>query len=166
MGKILKIVIIVVALLTIGFLVRPPVTGGRLSSLWGIRFTGESILHAGSDIAHSIGTPINPAIMGRIRETGYDDQRGNYIRIAHAGIIESRYYHLDSININNGDTVNHSSIIGTVGNTGYSTGPHLHYEIRLFGIPLPPFLLSLPGMIFKYLPTKIEFPNIEIPANL
>jgi len=151
--------IVIVVVVGLGMVLQPPVTGGRLSSMWGIRFVG-TFLHPGSDIAHSVGAPINPVAKGTIKEAGYDDMRGNFIRIGHIGIVESRYYHLDSIWVNRGDNVNHKNIIGTVGNTGYSTGPHLHYEIRLFGIPLPPFLLCLPGTIFKHLSKNIEIPAI------
>jgi len=144
-----KLIIIAVILIVLGLLVRPPVSGGRLTSWWGIRFSGPGFWHAGSDIGHATGTPINPVSAGTVKETGFHELSGNYVNITHIGIVESRYYHLDRIDTAVGDKVNHSTVIGTVGNTGFSTGPHLHYEIRLFGIPLPAFLLSLPGTIFK-----------------
>ena len=147
-----KPIIIAAILIVLGLMVRPPVEGGKLTSWWGIRpGSPGGWFHTGSDIGHSVGTPVNPVAPGTIKITSNDlsDDRGLYILISHLGLIESRYYHLDSISVSAGDKVNHKSVIGRLGNTGLSTGPHLHYEIRLFGIPLPAFLLSIPGIVFK-----------------
>ena len=62
-------------------------------------------------------------------------------------LIESRYLHLDSIAVTAGQKVEPSQPIGTVGNTGISTGSHLHFEIRVLGVPLPAYALCLPGRI-------------------
>ncbi|MCL2804641.1 MAG: M23 family metallopeptidase [Treponema sp.] len=145
-----KIIVIIVLILALGFFVRPPVIGGKLTSWWGIRPSGiTGFFHPGSDIGHNVGTPVFPVSRGTIKQTGYDDQRGYFVNISHLGFTESRYYHLDSISVQEGEKVDLKSIIGTVGDTGTSTGPHLHFEIRIFKIPLPAYLVSLPGRIFQ-----------------
>jgi len=148
----MKKVIFIIAILLIGFFLRPPVDGGRFSSWWGLRPGGlDGWFHVGSDIAHATGTPITPVSWGNIKQAGYCDLRGYYVIISHLGFLESRYYHLDTITTAVRESVDHKSVIGTVGDTGLSTGPHLHFEIRVFGIPLPAFLLSLPGRLFNML---------------
>jgi len=146
MKKKVIIIFIILFIIVSGFLLRPPVAGGNLTSWWGIRPGGlDGWFHTGSDIGHAAGTPVNPVSMGTIRHTGFDDLRGHFIYVSHFGFLESRYHHLNSIEIKTGENVNHKSVIGTVGNTGLSTGPHLHFEIRLLGVPLPAYLLTLPG---------------------
>jgi len=151
-----KVITFIVIFLVLGFLIRPPVAGGKLTSLWGIRFSGiGGFFHSGSDIGQALGTPVTPASIGTVKQTGYDDQRGNFVKISHLGIMETRYYHLDSITVSAGENVNYKSVIGTLGNTGTSTGPHLHLEIRLIGIPLPAYLLTLPGNILQNLTKRL-----------
>ena len=145
-----RLLLIIVIILALGFLLRPPVSGGRLSSVYGIRFFAGRVFHNGSDIALPVGSPVKPVTWGTIKETGFTDSKGNYISISHLSIIQSHYMHLDTIDSSVGQKVNHSTVIGTVGNTGLSTGPHIHYEIRVFGVPLPPYLLCLPGIAFKF----------------
>jgi len=145
-----KIIIILIPLIVLGLLIRPPVDGGKLTSWWGIRPGGlDGWFHSGSDIGHATGTPINPVSSGTVKQTGFDDIRGYYVNISHLGFMESRYYHLDKVDVTESESVNHRSVIGTVGNTGLSTGPHLHYEIRFFGVPFPAFLFTLPGRVVK-----------------
>ena len=144
-GFLLLIIIFVVS----AVLLRPPVNGGRISSRYGTRVAFERNFHNGTDIALPTGSPVNSTSWGTVKLTGYDERSGNYIIITHLPGIESRYLHLDSINVNRGQGVNPRTIIGTVGNTGLSTGPHLHFEIRVLGIPLPPYILILPGRIVQ-----------------
>jgi len=145
-GKLITILVIVGL---IGFLLRPPVTGGKLTSWFGIRPGGlDGNFHTGSDIGHAVGTPVRSVAGGKVRSTGFHDNAGNFVNVSHMGIAETRYYHLDAILATTGQSVNHKTVIGTVGNTGLSTGPHLHFEVRFFGIPLPAYLLTFPGRIF------------------
>jgi len=147
-----KILIIAVVLLVLGLLLHPPVSGGKFSSPWGIRPGGlDGWFHTGSDIAHAVGTQVTPVAPGKISHVNNnpEDPRGLSVNISHLGFIQTRYYHLNSIDMAAGETVNHKSVIGTLGNTGLSTGPHIHYEIRLLGIPLPAYLLTLPARIFQ-----------------
>ena len=145
-----KIFITIIILFMWGLLIRPPVTGGRLSSPWGLRFTTDRLFHPGSDIALPTGSPIYPIAPGTVRETGFNERIGNYMIIDHLPAIQSRYLHFDTMNSQAGNKVEYKTIIGTVGNTGsISTGPHIHWEIRVFNIPLPAYLLCLPGRLLQ-----------------
>jgi len=144
-----RIIIIVGVILFFGFLFSPPVQGGKLTSWYGIRLSGlGGFWHPGTDIGHYVGAPVTSVGTGTVTRTGNEETgRGLFIDISHYGVFQSRYYHLDSIAVAAGEKVGHKTQIGTVGNTGFSTGPHLHYEIRLIGIPLPPHLITRPGII-------------------
>ena len=144
-----KLVTILVFLLVWSFFVRPPVSGGVLTSRFGPRYFAGHHFHPGSDIALPTGAPVNSISWGTVERTGYNERAGNYIRIAHLPGIISRYYHLDTINVTPGQQINPSMVIGTVGNTGLSTGSHLHFEIRVAGVPLPAYTLILPGRLFN-----------------
>ena len=107
------------------------------------------MFHTGTDIALPFGTPVNSTTWGRVKETGFTDRNGYFIIITHLPGTESRYLHLDSINIAEGVKVNPGSFIGTLGNTGVSTGGHLHFELRVLGVPLPPYILCAPGRLIQ-----------------
>lgn len=77
---------------------------------------------------------------GFIIDKGYNDIFGNYIEIRHSETTTTFYAHMDTTNVNKGDTVKGGEVIGTVGSTGFSTGPHLHYEVRINGKPVDPHL--------------------------
>ena len=147
MKKFLKILIIIIAA---SILLRPPVNGGTITSWYGPRFAFDRVFHTGTDIALPTGTPINSISWGTVKATGFDEREGLFVTVNHLPGFYSRYLHLDSIKINNGDKVNGKTIIGNAGNTGISTGSHLHFEIRLFGIPLPPYLILIPGRLFQW----------------
>ena len=107
-----------------GFLVRP-VSGGRRSQ--GIHG------HNGIDIASTPGTPVVAAADGRIlvaRDGGYNGGYGNMIIISHANGIQTVYAHLLAVDVTSGQMVSQGQVIGSLGNTGKSTGPHLHFEVR------------------------------------
>ena len=142
-----KIITIFVILLVWAFLIRPPVTGGTLTSWFGPRNFGGRTFHPGSDIALPTGAPVNSISWGTVYRTGYNERAGNYIRIAHIAGLTSRYYHLDAKFVEAGQRIDPSMVIGTVGNTGLSTGSHLHFEIRVGGVPLPAYALTQPGRL-------------------
>ncbi len=98
----------------------------------------RGIPHTGIDIAVSQGTEVVAAAPGRVAESKYDDGRGNYIVIRHNDEYSTLYAHLEKASVKSGDTVEKGQIIGTVGSTGLSTGPHLHYEIHKNGTPVDP----------------------------
>jgi len=127
-----------------GLLIRLPVKGGKLTSIYGFRSGG---FHYGSDLGLPIGTAVKPVTWGKVRRTGFDNRSGNLVMITHLPGLESRYYHLNSVDVVSGQWVGLGTIIGTSGNTGQSSGPHLHFEIRVLGVALPPYLLCLPNVI-------------------
>ncbi|MFW5843344.1 MAG: M23 family metallopeptidase [Spirochaetota bacterium] len=132
----------------LGILFRRPVENVRISSHFGPRrspFTGVMAAHGGVDFAAPIGTDVLAARAGVVEAIGVDPIMGNYVLLAHDGDYHTFYGHLDHVDVRLNDKVSSGSIIGAVGNTGLSTGSHLHFEVRLDGIPRDP-LLHLPGL--------------------
>ncbi len=116
-------------------------TRGWITSGFGYRiypFTGETKFHEGLDISTRIGTDVVATADGIVVETGYDITYGNNIIIDHGFGFVTRYGHLSRIDVKTGSVVKRGQKIGEVGNTGFSTGPHLHYEIRINGVPVNP----------------------------
>lgn len=114
---------------------------GWISSRFGPRvspFTGRRIMHKGIDIANGRGTAVVAPGAGRVVSVGRDRARGNVLSLAHGYGIVTRYGHLDKILVKEGQRVKRGRRIATMGNTGFSTGPHLHYEIRMRGVPVDP----------------------------
>jgi murein DD-endopeptidase MepM/ murein hydrolase activator NlpD len=116
------------------FLMRTPVDGARLSSGFGMRrhpILGYSRMHKGVDFAAPSGTPIYAAGAGRVVSAGRNGGYGNYIRLRHSGEYSTAYAHLSRFakGIRAGSRIQQGQVIGYVGTTGRSTGPHLHYEI-------------------------------------
>ncbi|MFW6242189.1 MAG: M23 family metallopeptidase, partial [Thermodesulfobacteriota bacterium] len=119
--------------------IRP--TTGIYTSRFGNRkspFTGLVEFHAGLDIASRKGTPVTAAADGRVTFAGERGSYGRMIVIDHGHGMITRYAHLDEILIENGKKVRRGERIALMGNTGRSTGPHLHYEVRLNGVPVDP----------------------------
>jgi murein DD-endopeptidase MepM/ murein hydrolase activator NlpD len=115
---------------------RLPLRRYTLTSSYGIRkdpFTGTIQRHEGIDLAAPEETEVFPTRPGRVIETGYNAVYGNYIKIEHEGGWTSVYGHLKTILVDLHKDVFSSTVIGTVGTTGQSTGPHLHFEIRQNG---------------------------------
>lgn len=120
-----------------------PVERARLTSPFGMRkdpFTGELHHHNGVDLAATEGTPVRSARTGIIKHFGFDAVLGNYIIIAHDNSVETVYGHLKTMQVRLNQKVNSGTIIGTVGTTGRSTGPHLHFEIRILSTAKNPAL--------------------------
>lgn len=114
-------------------LVRP--VSGTITSRFGRRSGGT---HTGLDIATSRGTSIVAAAGGTVTSASYRGSYGNLIIISHGNGIETYYAHCDSINVSAGQTVSQGQLIGRVGSTGNSTGPHLHLEVRVNGVAQNP----------------------------
>lgn len=95
-------------------------------------------LHTGIDIGASYGTSILAANKGTVIVAGWNDAYGNYIIIDHGGGITTLYGHSSKLLVSAGQTVNKGDVIAKVGSTGYSTGPHLHFEVRKNGTPVNP----------------------------
>lgn len=111
-----------------------PVRGYAINSPFGLRklaIEARARAHKGVDIAAPKGTSVFSAAEGRIIRTGYDaGGYGNFIEVRHPNGLSTVYGHLIRIDVASGDAVAHGQRIGLVGSTGYSTGPHLHFEVR------------------------------------
>ncbi|MBV8490576.1 MAG: peptidoglycan DD-metalloendopeptidase family protein [Candidatus Eremiobacteraeota bacterium] len=117
-----------------------PVTG-TITSPFGWRsnpFRGSPEFHQGLDIAAPTGTTVTAAASGTVIMAQWYGGYGNYILIDHGGGYSSGYGHLSQIYVSNGQSVTRGQAIGAVGSTGQSTGPHLHFEIRMEGKPVDP----------------------------
>lgn len=128
-------------------LMKTPINGARLSSGFGMRrhpILGYSLLHKGTDFAAPPGTPIMAAGDGVIVRAGGFGSYGNYVRIRHSDGYETAYAHMSRFGrgIRPGVSVRQRQIIGYVGTTGRSTGPHLHYEVLLRGQQMNPMNLK------------------------
>lgn len=131
------------------FLMKTPINGARLSSGYGFRqhpILGYTLLHKGTDFAAPIGTPILAAGDGVIERAGGFGTYGNYVRIRHSDGYETAYAHMSRFGhgVRAGAQVRQQQVIGYVGVTGRSTGPHLHYEVLLNGQQINPMRLKVP----------------------
>ena len=118
-----------------------PVQGFRLSSTYGERehpVLGGTRMHKGLDLAVPSGTPVRAPADGVVEKASWFSSYGNFIEIAHGGNMETRYGHLSAYNVVEGQHVHKGDVIGYVGTTGRSTGPHLHYEVRISGEAVDP----------------------------
>ena len=117
-----------------------PVTG-TITSPFGWRsnpFGGSPEFHQGLDIAAPSGTTVTAAAGGTVIMAQWYGGYGNYILIDHGGGYSTGYGHLSAIYVSNGQSVSRGQAIGAVGSTGQSTGPHLHFEVRINGKPVDP----------------------------
>ncbi len=119
-----------------------PIRGGyRISSRFGSRIhpiTGRRSFHDGVDLACSSGTPIHAAANGRVVHAGWYGAYGIAIVIDHGSGWSTLYGHCSSLACGTGQNVSAGQVVGCVGSTGYSTGPHLHYSVRNYGAPVSP----------------------------
>ncbi|GMO57205.1 MAG: M23 family metallopeptidase [Termitinemataceae bacterium] len=122
-------------------LFRFPLDKWHLTSPFGMRvspISGRAGLHKGLDMAAPAGSAVFAARDGTVKETGYNGIYGNFVTIAHEGGWISLYGHLSQIDTVSGSTVKAGQVIGKVGSTGLSTGPHLHFELRQSNKALDP----------------------------
>jgi murein DD-endopeptidase MepM/ murein hydrolase activator NlpD len=109
-----------------------PIPATRLSSNFGWRkdpFTGLRSYHAGLDIPTSTGTSVKAAADGRVSATGFNAVYGNFLIVSHGDTYQTMYAHLSKILVKTGTYVNQGTVIARSGNTGRSTGPHLHFSV-------------------------------------
>jgi murein DD-endopeptidase MepM/ murein hydrolase activator NlpD len=124
-----------------------PVEGYRLTSSFGTRndpFGAGRRRHNGLDMAGPIGTPIYATADGIVGRAQWVSGYGKYVEINHGSGIQTRYGHMSQILVEPGARVTRGELIGRMGSTGRSTGSHLHYEVRVEGVPVnpTPFLTS------------------------
>ncbi len=118
-----------------------PMRGGWVTSRFAYRkspFTGRREFHHGLDIAARMGTPVMATADGTVVYSGRKGNLGNTIIIDHGHGMVTRFGHLQKCLKKYGQTVKREDVIGTVGDTGMSTGPHVHYEVRMDGVPVDP----------------------------
>ena len=118
-----------------------PIPTARLSSSFGPRIHpifGTARLHAGMDLAAPTGTPIGAAALGTVVTAGVLGGYGNAVVLDHGGGLSTLYAHQSAIAVSVGQVVEPGQVVGLVGSTGYSTGPHLHFEVRVLGRPVDP----------------------------
>jgi murein DD-endopeptidase MepM/ murein hydrolase activator NlpD len=117
-----------------------PLSGYNLTARFGYSSSLWASTHTGLDFAAPSGTPVVSVANGVVRSTGYDGAYGNKVVVAHEDGTETWYAHLSTITVGPGDNLTVGQQLGTVGSTGNSTGPHLHFEVRPgAGDPVDPY---------------------------
>jgi murein DD-endopeptidase MepM/ murein hydrolase activator NlpD len=120
---------------------RMPLDSAALTSSFGMRthpVLGGRRGHKGIDLGSPTGTPIRATADGTVSRADWFSSYGLYVSLEHGGNIETRYGHMSRLNVASGQQVKKGDIIGYVGSTGRSTGPHLHYEVRIAGTAVNP----------------------------
>lgn len=139
---------------------RAPLDFARVSSNFNLRrrhpIHKRIKAHRGIDYSAPRGTPVYAAGDGRIRASAYSRANGNYIVINHGPQYQTKYLHLSKRKVKNNQRVKKGQLIGTVGSTGYSTGPHLHYEFLMHGVH------RNPRTILNKLPKAKSVPKAEL----
>lgn len=132
------------------YTVSAPVTvpvEGRLTSPFGYRtnpVSGKYGFHTGIDLAAPEGTPVAAAYGGRVTDSGENDVWGKYVLVEHSDGFETYYCHLSEIYAPQETVLRKGETLGLVGSTGWSTGPHLHFEVRIDGVRVDPEPLIYP----------------------
>ena len=118
-----------------------PIVDGWYSSNFGYRidpFSGQQSYHEGIDFPAESGTPIVAAASGKVIHAEVHREYGKMVEVDHGNGLVSRYAHASTVDVREGDLVVRGQRIAAVGSTGRSTGPHLHFEVRLNGVPQNP----------------------------
>lgn len=132
----------------LNILFRRPVKDVEISSHFGNRrspITGRPSFHGGVDFVADVGTPVVASRDGQVAEVGSDNKYGNYVLLRHDAGFASFYAHLDNATVELNQQVTSGTIIGQIGMSGQTTGPHLHFEIRVDGEAQNP-VRYLPGL--------------------
>jgi len=121
---------------------RKPVIGEvEFTSGFGVRsdpFLGRPAMHTGLDFRAAMGDPVRATANGKVVSSGWAGGYGRMVEVDHGNGLSTRYGHLSEINVKVGDVIRIGQVIGAVGSTGRSTGPHLHYETRIDGDAVDP----------------------------
>jgi murein DD-endopeptidase MepM/ murein hydrolase activator NlpD len=129
-----------------------PANVEMMTSSFGIRrdpFTGQAAMHAGLDFRGPVGAPIYAAAKGTVSFVGQRSGYGNVVEVSHGNGLMTRYAHMSHTQARVGEAVEPGTVIGAIGSTGRSTGPHLHFEVRINGRAVNPipFLESAPDVL-------------------
>jgi len=131
--------------------IRTPAPGASISSGFGARtdpFLGQPAFHAGLDFESAQGRPIRATAPGRVTTAGYSGGYGLMVEIDHGGGLTTRFGHMSSAAVQIGQIVKAGAVLGHVGSTGRSTGPHLHYETRIDGEAVDPLRFLRAGAAY------------------
>jgi murein DD-endopeptidase MepM/ murein hydrolase activator NlpD len=148
----------------------PLVGAYTVSSGFGLRpdpFTAQESFHSGVDLAAEKGTPVLAAANGKVLKIDHDTDHssfGNYIEILHPNGVITLYGHLSEILINESQVLKKGDLIGLVGNTGRSSGPHLHFEVRVDGKSIDPMLSGISPISIK--PNRIALSPVTSEVRL
>ncbi|NMA65843.1 MAG: M23 family metallopeptidase [Clostridiaceae bacterium] len=128
-----------------------PVEGGRVTEIdFGkkrfVNNSPTSYRHNGLDIGHDKGEPVMASNNGRVLLADFLIETGNTVIIEHGFGLKTWYYHMDELKVEANDWVKKGDIIGTVGSTGFSTGPHLHFSASINGVFINPVTLINEGV--------------------
>ena len=122
--------------------IRKPVTGELdTTSGFGVRidpFLGRPAMHTGLDFRGTVGEPVRATASGTVTAAGWSGGYGRMVEIDHGNGLSTRYGHLSEIGVSVGQTIKIGQVVGRLGSTGRSTGPHLHYETRIDGEAVDP----------------------------
>lgn len=113
----------------------------EITSPFGARkdpFLGRAAMHTGVDLKEGYGADVRSTAGGRVAFAGTAGGYGNMVEIDHGNGLSTRYAHLSHIQVSEGESLSKGAVLGQVGTTGRSTGPHLHYEVRIDGEPVDP----------------------------
>jgi len=127
-----------------------PLENARLTSYFGYRespINGSYGFHTGIDLAMPTGSSVLSVYDGEVEKTGQSDSFGNYVLVRHSKTIQTFYAHLSAFSCEEGDKVKQGGEIAKVGSTGWSTGPHLHFEVRINEVRVDP-LWYLPVSLY------------------
>jgi len=129
-----------------------PISGGRITSTFGYRnhpVLGMVLMHEGLDIANTVWTPIYAPADGRVTESSFGPYFGNVVKLEHDSVYTTVYAHMQKAAVITGQFIKRGDLVGYVGTTGRSTGPHLHYEVHKNGRPVDPmgFIVASDQMV-------------------
>lgn len=134
---------------------------GRLMGGFGVRsdpFSGEGAMHTGVDISAPMGTPVHATADGIVVHAGWNGGYGRCVVIDHGNNYQTWYAHLSRMDVIEGQEIRQGEVLGAVGTTGRSTGPHLHYEVRIASTPVNPYRFLGRTLAVKAAPPASEFP--------
>lgn len=115
---------------------------GRITGGYGTRvdpFSGEGEYHTGMDMGAPVGTPVSAAADGTVTHAGWFNGYGRLVIVDHGNGYQTYYGHLSRVDVLEGQSLRQGEQVGAVGSSGHSTGPHLHYEVRIAGVPVNPY---------------------------
>jgi len=131
---------------------------GRLMGPFGPRidpFSGEGAFHRGVDISAPVGTPVRTSADGIVIFATWESGFGRLVVVDHGGGVQTFYAHLNSFAVRNGQEVRRGEIVGTVGATGRTTAPHLHYEVHRGGVAVNPHTFLANASVYRT-PAKVD----------